>query len=115
EWLEHLLRFCETHKINAYVKEHPNAMPGNENIVKLFKTKFSKAIFVAPTVSNSVFFSGGFSLALTVYGTMAHEFAYKGMPVLNAGDNPHIAYDFTLTPSSVQEYDQLLLDLAFNG
>lgn len=115
EWLDHVLAFCEKNRINVYVKEHPNAMPGNEAIVDDFRRRYNKAVFLKATTNNSLFFSAGFSLALTVYGTMAHEFAYKGLPVLNAGDNPHISYGFTITPSSIEEYDSAILDLLFKN
>lgn len=112
EWLDCVLSLCERNKINVFVKEHPNALPGNEKIVAFFKDKYRSAVFVDAQVSNSNFFIGDISLALTVYGTMAHEFAYQGIPVLNAGDNPHVAYGFSLTPKSVNDYESMLLALA---
>ena len=44
----------------------------------------------------------------TMYGTAGHEFARLGIPVVNAGDNRHIAYDFNYHPRSVEEYSDLI-------
>jgi hypothetical protein len=44
----------------------------------------------------------------TVHGTAGHEFAAMGVPVVNAGDNLHVAFDFNLTPKTVAEYEGLI-------
>jgi hypothetical protein len=46
----------------------------------------------------------------TVYGTAAHEFAYMGIPVVTAADNPQVAYDFNLHAKSLEEYRSYLLN-----
>ena len=33
---------------------------------------------------------------ITNHGTIAHEYAYFNIPVINTGDNPHINYNFCL-------------------
>jgi hypothetical protein len=50
---------------------------------------------------------------LTVYGTIAHEMAYMGIPVVNACiNNPHASYSFCYTPKSVSEWQEILKELA---
>ena len=52
------------------------------------------------------------NFALTVYGTIGWEYAYKGIPVINASkNNPHFNYDFNINPKSVSEYKKILLNL----
>ncbi len=50
-------------------------------------------------------------LVLTMYGTIGFEFAYHGYTVVNASRvNPHIAYNFNLHPSSIEEYRNIILN-----
>ena len=42
-------------------------------------------------------------LVLTNHGTIAHEFAYKDIAVINTGDNPHISYNFSFHPKNQRE------------
>ena len=45
------------------------------------------------------------------HGTVAHEYAYFDVPVLNTGDNAHINYDFCLHIKSKKELKETLLNL----
>ena len=42
---------------------------------------------------------------------MAHELPWFEIPVLCAGDNPHVDFDFCVTPRNRDEYHFLLLNL----
>ena len=42
---------------------------------------------------------------------MAHEFAYQGVKVLTAGDNPCAAYDFCYHPKTKDEFEKQLLNI----
>ncbi|MBI3543647.1 MAG: hypothetical protein HY075_10280 [Deltaproteobacteria bacterium] len=64
----------------------------------------SKINFVTIKDSNKQLVSEGVRAMFTTYGTAGHEFAYMGVPTVNAGDNPHINYDFNLHPATVEEY-----------
>jgi hypothetical protein len=49
---------------------------------------------------------------LTVYGTIAFEYAALGIPVINNSlNNPHIAYGFNLHSKDVEDYRRLLIGL----
>ena len=54
----------------------------------------------------------GITHALTVYGSIAHEYPMLGIPVINASrNNPHSAYTFSFTPNSREDYEQILLNI----
>lgn len=53
----------------------------------------------------------GAAYALTVCGTIGHEYPAIGIQVINAGINPHSAYDFTWNPKTKKEYDDLIMNL----
>ena len=61
-----------------------------------------------PTVSNLQIAKEGVSAMFTMYGTAGHEFAQLGVPVVNAADNPHIAYPLNYHPATIEEYADLI-------
>lgn len=104
-WLEETLLYLTDKKVNVYVKRHPNALPGNEDIVRRLSKKFTSVHFLPAEIDNgSLVEENDVSLAITVYGTVAHEMAMQGVPVINAGANPHEAFNFSLTPRTRSEY-----------
>jgi hypothetical protein len=50
-------------------------------------------------------------LIITNFGTVAHEFAYFKIPVINTGDNPHINYNFSLNPKNKNELKDMIINL----
>lgn len=111
EWIRDTLRILSETEMDVYVKPHPNGVSGNEEIVEVLKNEFPKIKFLSKSISNLQLINEGFNLAITVYGTLGHEFPYFGIPVLNAGDNPHINYNFSVHAQSKEEYEQLLRNI----
>jgi hypothetical protein len=97
-----------------YAKEHPNSAHDhakaalNRRTTDELKTRFPHIRFLPPNVSNLQLIEEGVSAIFTGYGTVGHEFAYAGIPVVNAGDNPHINYGFTDHPQTVGELAALV-------
>ncbi len=116
EWLNHLLSRASETPFDWYVKPHPNiSLPSREAMNETnrraladFRARFPQMTFLDAKVSNKQLVSEGVSAMFTIHGTAAHEFAYMGVPVVNAGDNPHIAYDFNLHARTIEEYDTLI-------
>ena len=46
--------------------------------------------------------------AVTVYGTVAHEMAYMGVPTIASAHHPHISFEFCKTAKNKSEYAELL-------
>jgi hypothetical protein len=109
EWLDFTLTVVSDCNYDCYVKPHPNGLIGNEKIVDNFKARFPKVTFLEKVISNKQLVKEGFDLGVTLYGTIAHELAYQGIPVIAAGDNPHAAYSFCFTAKSIHEYKNSLL------
>ncbi len=108
EWLDFTLTVVSDCDYECYVKPHPNGLIGNEKIVDHFKAKFPKVTFLDKVISNKQLVKEGFDLGVTLYGTIAHELAYQGIPVIAAGDNPHAAYSFCFTAKSIHQYESCL-------
>lgn len=127
EWITWLLAEAAKTPYDWYVKPHPNIEVEqreslarmNEEIINCLKEQFPKAHFLSPRASNLQLVQEGLDAAFTVHGNAAHEFAYQGIPVVNAGDNPHVEYDFNFHPKTIGQYAEYVrkageLKLAIN-
>jgi hypothetical protein len=118
EWLDFLGKMTEVTDYDWYIKTHPDYLPGTKEIIDGFVAKYPKLTLLPAAASHHQIIAEGIDLGLTVYGTIAFEYAALGIPVINCSvNNPHIAYNFNLHPKDVEEYRHLLLSLdtlAFN-
>lgn len=111
EWLTFLGEMSNKTDYDWYLKTHPDVLPGNEVVINEVLHKFPKVTRVPGSVSHHQLAEEGISIVLTVYGSVGHECPLLGEIVINAGMNPHIAYDFNLHPKSLEEYENILLNL----
>ena len=111
-WLCHLGDLSEkTQDYDWYLKMHPFAQRRDMIIIDMLLEKYPRIKKIPSNVSPLQLKEEGAAYALTVYGTIGHEFPEIGIQVINAGINPHIAYDFTWNPRTKEEYDHLILNL----
>ena len=112
EWLTFLGKISEKTDYDWYIKTHPDFLPDNTGIIQGFIKRFPKFTFLPAETSHHRIIEDGIDFALTVYGTIGVEYAALGVPVINASMcNPHVAYNFNIHPKSVEEYEQILLNL----
>ena len=95
----------------VFIKEHPNGILGNDKVIADLKKEFSNVTFLEKTTSNLAIMKCKIDAIATVYGTIGHEFSYHNIPVINAGDNPHSAFNFCYNPSSLKQYQKLIMDV----
>ena len=111
-WLCHLGELSEkTPDYDWYLKMHPFAQRRDMIIINMLLEKYPKIKKIPSNISPIQLKEEGAAYALTVYGTIGHEFPEIGIQVINAGVNPHSAYDFTWNPETKEEYDDLILNL----
>jgi hypothetical protein len=116
EWIYFLLERAEKTPYRWFVKPHPclgdpsrrKLNEANRRILADIKKRFVKIDFLDENISNRQLIEDGVSAIFTVHGSAGHEFAYSGIPVVNAGDNPHIAYDFNIHAKTIWEYEELI-------
>jgi hypothetical protein len=112
EWMNRLGKISEETNYDWYIKTHPFLRGRGREILAEITEKFPKLVLLPPKVTHNQIIAEGVDLALTVYGTIATEYPLFGIPVLNASsNNPHRAYDFSITPKDRQEYEKLLRNL----
>jgi hypothetical protein len=112
EWLDFLGKMSEVTDYDWYIKTHPDYLPGTMEIIEGFIAKYPKFTLLPADASHHQIIAEGIDVALTVYGTIAFEYAALGIPVINNSlNNPHIAYNFNLHSKDVEDYRRLLLGL----
>ena len=87
-------------------------MPGTVEIIRYFLKKYPKFNLLPSNLSHHQIIREGIDVALTVHGTIGFEYAYLGIPVINASkNNPHKAYKFNLHAENIKQYENILINL----
>ena len=117
DWIEFTLDEFDKQSVTYYLKPHPNQLPESNNIVTELCNKHPRVKLVSTKITNKQLVDAGIKLGITVYGTIAHELAYMGVPVITCGDNPHSSYNFCFEAKNKEHYAELIRnmdDLHFN-
>ena len=104
EWIISTLDYLKSKNIKAIIKPHPNGLPENKSIVDKLKSKYPYFYFLEDNTSNKTLLNIGIDFMITVYGSAGYEFAYHNVPVISAGDNPHISFNFVKTCLTENNY-----------
>jgi|LULK01.1.fsa_nt_gb hypothetical protein len=111
EWLSFLAKISHKKNYNWFIKPHPDYLPGTIEIIKEISKKFKKIKIINPKASFKQI-TENLDYGLTVYGSIAHELPLLGVKVINASlDNPHKAFNFSITPNNLSEYTKILNNL----
>lgn len=112
EWICYLCQKATELNYDVFIKVHPNSNQENDNVIEAVLNKFSKAIKLPKTISNKcIVDQGEMDVVFTVHGTVAHEFAFNGIPCVSCGANPHGQFSFTKTIFGVSELDNILIHI----
>ena len=98
EQLNFFLNFFKKNKdIKWLIKPHPNQFEANDKVFEKLKLKFNDVIFLDKNTNNNSLIRLTPQFIVTNHGTIAHEFAYNKIPVINTGDNSMLAMIFVYT------------------
>jgi hypothetical protein len=109
-WATFTLNLARRAGIKVFVKPHPNQIADSESVVRDLKARYPEAVWLSAATSNLQLAQAGMVCAVTIYGTVAHEMAYLGIPCIAAGHNPHISFGFCHTARDRDEYRRLILE-----
>ena len=120
EWLIFLGKISAKTNYEWYIKNHPiyggkfkKYQIFTDQIVNNIIKIFPHIKLLPNNTSNKQLIYEGLGAVLTVYGSVAAEFPFFGIPVLNASKlNPHCSYSFSKTPNSRKEYEYHILNLS---
>ena len=109
EWICFTVEVLSESDINFFIKPHPNQIDLSEQALLDLKAKYPKAKWLSSDVSNVNLVNSGISCGVTVYGTIAHELAFLGVPTICSAKHPHYSFDFCRTANSAEEYKDMLM------
>lgn len=116
EWMDYLLDRAAHTDFEWIIKPHPNLqdqsraqlVKTNNSVVEDLKRRYPHVTFIDPQYSNHHLIEDGVKALFTVRGSAGHELAYLGIPVVNAGPNPHMRYGFNFHAQNLAEYDEYI-------
>jgi hypothetical protein len=94
--------------ISFFLKPHPNQVELSGAALDDLKTKYPDCRFIPQGATTTQLVDAGMSCGVTVYGTIAHELAYLGVPSIGCARHPHISFQFCHTARNRSEYAALL-------
>lgn len=107
-WIECTITTLTQAGIPFYVKPHPNQVHLSGEALVTLKTRYPGLRCLDSGISNTQLVEAGMSCGVTVYGTVAHELAYLGVPSIACARHPHHAFDICRTAKTVDEYVAML-------
>ncbi|MEJ8836236.1 hypothetical protein [Ramlibacter sp. AN1133] len=114
EWARETLEACRSPEFQArleiLIKPHPNRFPAEDAVIQQILTEYPFAKLLPAETSNNAIVSMRPACILTVYGSVAAEFSYFGVPVITCGDNPTSSFGFTFEARSKDEYLNFLVN-----
>jgi hypothetical protein len=92
------------------VKPHPNQIAEGRSVVGDLAGRYRGVQILDANVNNVQLAEAGIVCGVTVYGTIAQELAYLGVPVLACAEHPHASFGFCRTARTLAEYRALLAE-----
>lgn len=108
EWTCHTIEVLQGAGIRFFLKPHPNQIALSDEALRLLRQKYPSLQWLPSGVSNVQLTRSGIACGVTVYGTVAHELAYLGVPSICCARHPHHMFDFCRTAKTRKEYEELL-------
>lgn len=110
EWACFTIETLQEVGLPFFLKPHPSQRPESSRDLERLVRKYPGVRFISSEVSNRQLVDAGMACAVTVYGSVAAEMAYLGVPSIACGDNPHVSFDAFHLARDRAEYVGLLRD-----
>jgi hypothetical protein len=108
QWICFTIETLQAQGTSFFLKPHPNQIELSDEALGLLRRKYPGLRWVLDTVTNVQLAQAGIACGVTVYGTVAHELAYLGVPSIGCARHPHHAFDFCRTARTRSAYADLL-------
>jgi hypothetical protein len=107
-WICFTIEVLQQAGIRFFLKPHPNQIALSDAVLTSLRQKYPTLGWIASEVNNVQLVQAGIACGVTVYGTVAHELAYLGVPSIGCARHPHHTFDFCRTAQSREAYAALL-------
>jgi hypothetical protein len=116
EWINFLCQEASKTDFCWILKPHPATnLLGRDRMKKLsqacvekLRQSYPRLNFISEKISNTTLLQLRPVSAFTMYGTVAPEMAWSGVPVVTCGDHPHIGFDFNHHAKTEQQLKALI-------
>lgn len=112
EWVCFTIETLAKAGIRFYLKPHPNQIELSDVVLQDLRQRYPQISIISPDITNKQLAEAGLACAVTVFGTVAHEMAYLGVPSIGCARHPHVSFEFCKTAKSKTEYAEALLQYA---
>ena len=110
EWICFTIETLQTVDIKFFIKPHPNQIRLSDSVLEKLEQRYPNLAMISSSITNKQLAEAGMACAVTVYGTVAHEMAFLGVPSIACAQHPHISFEFCRTAKNKDEYSRLLLE-----
>jgi hypothetical protein len=107
-WICFTIEALQKSGVTFFLKPHPNQISLSDAALERLRQKYPNLKWLPAEVSNVHLVRAGIACGITVYGTVAHELAYLGVPSIGCARHPHYTFDFCRTARTVDEYERML-------
>jgi hypothetical protein len=111
EWTCTTIEVLQEAGVSFFVKPHPSQREEAHRDLALLRRKYPDVRFLSADVSNRQLVDAGMACAVTVYGSVAAEMAFMGVPTISCGDNPHASFDAFHLATSKDQYREMLRNI----
>ena len=112
EQIDYLLNLSTKNKDQQwFYKPHPEELKKGIKIHEKILEKYPNVILLDKNIGHKNILNSKPHLVFTNHGKACHEFAYHGVAVINTGENPHAQYNFSLNPKSLEQLNDMVLNL----
>ena len=108
EWVCFTIDTLNKSNIQFLLKPHPNQIGLSDVVIDDLKRRYPGLPITSSGVTNKQLVEAGMACAVTVYGTIAHEMAFLGIPTIASAHHPHNSFSFCRTAKSKDEYAEML-------
>lgn len=112
-WICFTIEVLQQAGTRFFLKPHPNQIALSDAVLAALRQKYPTLDWIATGVNNVQLVQAGIACGVTVYGTVAHELAYLGVPSIGCARHPHHTFDFCRTAHSQDEYAAMLRTFKF--
>lgn len=107
-WICFTVEVMQKSGTTFFLKPHPNQIALSDEALVRLREKYPELKWLSPAVNNVRLAQAGIACGVTVYGTVAHELAYLGVPSIGCARHPHYTFDFCRTARTRHEYEGFL-------
>lgn len=109
QWICFTIEVLQKSGAAFFLKPHPNQIALSDAALGCLRQAYPQVQWLPAKISNLQLARAGIACGVTVYGTVAHELAYLGVPSIGCALHPHHTFDFCRTARTREEYERMLI------